>query len=238
MTETKALLFDVFGTVVDWRGSIARQMTAFAAEHLSPGEDRDWHVFADAWRARYQPAMEAVRSGARAFVVLDQLHRENLDAITPEFGLGSLGEDELARINRFWHSLDPWPDSAPGLTRLKQRFIIAPHSNGNVALMVDLARHGGLPWDAILGAEVTGHYKPVPQSYLRAAEMLGLLPGQCMMVAAHNSDLAAAQKCGLKTAFILRPHEHGPGQQTDLAADGDWDFIVESMEDLARQMGC
>ncbi len=232
----EALLFDVFGTVVDWRGSIARLGADFAA-----GRDLgtvDWTAFADAWRARYQPAMAAVREGRRPFAKLDVLHRENLDAILPDFGLEALDEAARAELNLFWHRLDPWPDSVPGMTRLKRRFIVAAQSNGNVSLMVEMARHGGLPWDAILGAEVVGYYKPRPEAYLEACARLDRPPGRCVMVAAHNDDLAAAAACGLKTAFVRRPKEKAPGQDADLAPSGDWDLVAEDLEDLAAQLGC
>lgn len=228
----RALLFDTFGTVVDWRGSISRQM---AAEF--PDAACDWQAFSDAWRARYQPSMEAVRSGKRPFVVLDVLHRENLEATAAEFGLTGLAADRLERINRFWHTLDPWPDSVPGMARLQRRYAIVAQSNGNVALMVDMKRHAGIPWDMILGAEVVGYYKRRPESYLRAAAMLGLEPAECMMVAAHNDDLASAQALGLRTAMVLRPKEHGPGQTSDLEARGDWDVVADDMQDLAGKLG-
>ena len=232
----RALLFDTFGTVVDWRGSIARQLAAeFDGEDLA--ERPDWAAFADAWRARYQPSMEAVRSGRRPFVVLDVLHHENLAATLADFGLTGLDPARLERINRFWHTLDPWPDSVAGMTRLSLRYAIVAQSNGNVALMVDMKRHAGLPWDMILGAEVVGYYKRRPESYLRAAEMLGLEPGQCMMTAAHNDDLAAAREQGMKTAMVLRPAEHGPGQTTDLEPAQDWDVVAGDMEQLATKLG-
>lgn len=236
LDAVRALLFDTFGTVVDWRGSVASQMAAEFAD-IPPQRAPDWAAFADAWRARYQPSMEEVRSGRRPFVVLDVLHRENLEATAVEFGLTGLSAARLDRINRFWHTLDPWPDSVPGMTRLGERYAIVAQSNGNVALMVDMKRHAGLPWDMILGAEVVGYYKRRPESYRRAAAMLGLDPAQCMMVAAHNDDLASARGEGMHTAMVLRPDEHGPGQTTDLAAEQDWDVVADSMEDLAARLG-
>ena len=232
----RALLFDTFGTVVDWRGSIARQLAAEFADADSHGA-QDWAAFADAWRARYQPAMEEVRSGRRPFVVLDVLHRENLAATAAQFGLAGLTEARLDRINRFWHTLEPWPDSVAGMSRLGKGYAIVAQSNGNVALMVDMKRHAGLPWDMILGAEVVGFYKRRPESYLRAAAMLGLEPDQCMMVAAHNDDLASARSLGLHTAMVLRPGEHGPGQTTDLVPAQEWDVVADSMEALASRLG-
>lgn len=232
-TDLRALVFDVFGTVVDWRSGVARDAAAFLHRH--DRADVDPGAFADAWRRRYSPAMEEVRSGRRPFVRLDVLHRENLDAILPEFGIapGSVPMPELDALNLAWHRLDPWPDVVAGLTRLKARYIVAPLSNGNISLMVDMAKRAGLPWDAILGAEVAQAYKPARQAYLRTAEVLGLAPGQLCMVAAHNGDLAAARECGLRTAFVPRPTEHGPGQTSDLTPDQDWDVIAGDIGALA-----
>ncbi|NKC32453.1 haloacid dehalogenase type II [Falsiroseomonas selenitidurans] len=235
--DVRILLFDVFGTVVDWRSSVAREVAPFLARH-APGVDPTG--FAVAWRRRYQPAMEAVRSGARPFTRLDILHRENLEGVLQESGLDPAAIDaaELDQLNKAWHRLDPWPDSVAGLARLKQRFLIAPLSNGNIALMLNLAKRAGLPWDAILGAEVARAYKPSPAAYLNTAEILGLAPGQCMLVAAHNNDLAAARRAGFRTAFVPRPTEHGPGQKTDLAPEQDWDAVAESFPALADRLGC
>jgi len=208
----KALTFDVFGTVVDWRGSIARDLGDYFAARKPPIE-RDWAIFADAWRGRYQPAMERVRSGNRGFVKLDVLHRENLREVLDEFGIAGLSEGERDHLNRVWHRLDPWPDSVPGMTRVKRRYALASLSNGNVSLIVAMAKRAGIPWDTVLGAETARAYKPQPEAYLRAAEMLSLAPAQCLMVAAHNNDLAAAAKCGFRTAFIRRPNEI-PGRPT------------------------
>lgn len=232
-TDLRALVFDVFGTVVDWRGGIARDAGAFLGRHGR--SDVDPSAFADAWRRRYSPAMEEVRSGRRPFVRLDVLHRENLDAILPGFGIapGSVPQAELDELNLAWHRLDPWPDAVAGLLRLKARYVVAPLSNGNIGLMVDMAKRAGLPWDAILGAEVAQAYKPMPEAYLRTAEVLGLAPGQVCMVAAHNGDLAAARECGLRTAFVPRPNEHGPGQTSDLTPDQDWDVIAGDFGALA-----
>lgn len=231
----EALCFDVFGTVVDWRSGVARQAEAILAPR---GLSRDGGAFADAWRARYQPAMEEVRAGRRPFVKLDVLHRENLEAVLAELGIRDLPEAEKAALNLAWHRLDPWPDVAPGLARLKRRYILAPVSNGNLRLMVDLARHGGLPWDAILGAEVARAYKPAPEAYLRAAELLDLPPSACAMVAAHNDDLAAARDQGFRTVFVPRPFEHGPGQTTDLEPTADWDLVARDFDGLATRLGC
>ena len=231
----KALTFDVFGTVVDWRSSIIREGRSLGERK---GVTADWEAFADAWRRLYQPAMEAVRTGERPWTKLDDLHRESLDKLVQQFGIEGLDEAELDYFNRAWHRLDPWPDTVEGLTRLKRKYPLATLSNGNVALMVNMARHGGLPWDAILGAEVTRHYKPMPQCYLGTAELLGVAPHECMLVAAHNSDLISAREVGFRTAFVARPTEYGPHQSEDFEAEHDFDFIAGDMVDLAVKMGC
>ena len=234
--KVQALVFDVFGTVVDWRGGVAREAAPFLARH---GQGRVApEALADAWRRQYSPSMEAVRSGQRPFVRLDVLHRENLEVALREVGLdpASVPPAELDALNLAWHRLDPWPDSVAGLARLKSRYIIAPLSNGNIRLMLDMAKRAGLPWDAILGAEVAQAYMPMPEAYLRTADVLGLAPGEIGMVAAHNGDLAAARQCGLKTAFVRRPAEHGPGQTTDLRPAQDWDAVADDFGDLADQL--
>jgi 2-haloacid dehalogenase len=237
LAGVKALGFDVFGTVVDWRNGVARDAAPFLIRHGRA--DADPLAFADAWRRQYQPAMERVRSHGRPFVKLDILHRENLVVILPEFGIDpdSVPPAELDALNLAWHRLDPWRDVVAGLTRLKSRFIIATLSNGNVSLMVDMAKRAGLPWDAILGAEPARAYKPSPEAYLRTADMLGLRPDELCLVAAHNSDLAAARACGLKTAFVLRPRDQGLGQHTDLAPEQAWDVVSTDFCDLADQVG-
>jgi 2-haloacid dehalogenase len=201
------------------------------------GVELDATGFADAWRARYQPKLEEVRSGARPFDVLDVLHRESLDDLLPGFGLGALDEAERDELVRAWHRLDPWPDVVPGLTRLKRAYVIGPLSNGNVALLVNMAKRAGLPWDVVLSAQTSGAYKPQPASYLNAAAMLGLEPGEVTMVAAHNGDLAAARAAGLGTAFVPRPQEHGEGQATDLAPAADWDAVAPDFVALAAALG-
>ena len=233
----KALVFDVFGTVVDWRSGVAREAAVFLARHPINGIDPS--EFADAWRRRYAPAMEEVRSGRRAFVRLDVLHRENLLAVLADYGIdaASIPSEEVDALNLAWHRLDPWPDSVSGLTRLKATRIIAPLSNGNIVLMLDMAKRAGIPWDAILGAEVVQAYKPMPEAYLRTADVLGLRPEQMCLVAAHNNDLAAARQCGYRTAFVARPTEHGPGQTTDLKAEADWDAVARDFNDLADKVG-
>jgi 2-haloacid dehalogenase len=229
----QALFFDVFGTLADFRTSIAREAQAI----LSPlGHAIDWLDFADAWRREYQPALEEVRSGRAPYRKLDLLHRENLDRILPRFGVGSLPEDAAQNLNLAWHRLDCWPDVAPGLARLKRRFRLAPVSNGNISLMVDIARRNGLPWDAILGAEIAGDYKRKPRVYLASAAALDLAPADCMMVAAHSDDLAAAAALGLATAHIARPNEQGPGKG-EAAPKVPVDFAATSLEHLAAQLG-
>jgi len=233
MAEVKALFFDVFGTVVDWRTSIARE-----AERLlkQQGIAVDWLAFADAWRAEYQASLEEVRSGRRPFCKLDVLHRENLERVLPRFGVSGLSEDMLRDLNLAWHRLDGWPDSAPGLVRLKRQFMLAPVSNGNVSLMVALARRNGFPWDAILGSETAHDYKPKPGVYLAACEALDLAPAECMMVAAHSNDLSHAASNGLRTAHISRPNEHGPGKGEPVPK-APVDFAARSLEELAEKLG-
>ncbi len=229
----KALFFDVFGTLTDWRTSVAREAEAV----LKPlGVSVDWLAFADAWRGEYQPAMDEVRAGTIPFCKLDVLHRRNLERILPRFGIAGLSEDILSDLNRAWHRLDAWTDVAPGLTRLKRRLLLAPVSNGNISLMVDLARRNGLPWDAILGAEIAGDYKPKPRVYLAACAAFDLAPGDCMMVAAHSRDLAAAAALGLRTAHVARPNEHGPGTG-ERAPTVPVDVASVSLLDLADKLG-
>lgn len=235
MSTVRALCFDVFGTVVDWRTGISRELERV----LRPrGAKQDFAALADAWRARYQPAMEEIRRGRRPFARLDILHRENLLYVLEKAGVESLSEVEIDDLNRAWHRLDPWPDAVPGLGRLKRAFILATCSNGNVALMVNMAKRAGLPWDAILGAEVAGAYKPDPAVYLRTADLLGLQPADCMMVAAHVDDLTAAQAVGYKTAFVARPREHGGGPTNDLKAACGFDVTALDFIDLAAKLDC
>jgi 2-haloacid dehalogenase len=232
----KACLFDVFGTVVDWRTSVTRELEEFARERGI--RDVDWLEFTVAWRALYQPSMEEVRSGRRPFAVLDELHRESLVKLLERYRILELSAPDIDEMNRVWHRLEPWPDVREGLARIKRRRIIAPCSNGNIALMVNLARHCGLPWDCILGAETARAYKPLPEAYLASCRQLGLVPAEVMMVAAHNNDLRAAKAQGLATAFVARPKEHGPGQTTDLAPDpGCVDVAALDFVELAEQLG-
>lgn len=229
--------FDVFGTVVDWRTSVARACEPFLRTH---GIAADPFDFADAWRAQYQPAMEEVRSGRRPWARLEVLNLENLQRVLAQHGVdaGALPLATLAELNRCWQRLDPWPDAVPGLLRLKRRFAIAPISNGSIAGMLHLARHGGLPWDAILGAEIARTYKPQPAVYLASCEAAGYAPAQACMVAAHNNDLAAARALGLATVFLRRPLEHGPRQTSDLVAEQAWDVVAESMLEVADALAC
>jgi len=232
MERIKALFFDVFGTLVDWRGSIVRETRAT----LAPlGVAIDWEAFADAWHSHYQPAMDEVRSGRSPFTTLDVLYRRNLDLVLKQFGLDSLDDPVRAELTRAWHRLDAWPDTAPGLARLRARYRLAPLSNGNISIMVDLARRNGLIWDAILGAEVARDYKPKASVYLSAAAAFDCAPEQAMMVAAHSYDLAAAAALGLRTAFIARPDEYGPGKG-ERAAKVPVDLAVASLTALADRL--
>jgi 2-haloacid dehalogenase len=230
----KALVFDVFGTVVDWRTSVAREVEALARRK---GLNIDGLKFADAWRGLYAPSMNRVRTGELPWTRLDRLHRMMLDRVLADFGVKGLSEEETDALNRAWHRLQPWPDTVAGLTRLKKKFIIAPLSNGNVALMTNLARHGGLPWDCILGAELVRHYKPDREVYQSAADFLDVKPADVMMVAAHLGDLRAAKSVGLRTAFVVRPLEYGPAGKPDLAPDASVDLAAKDFVDLAARLG-
>jgi len=233
MKQIKALFFDVFGTVVDYRSSVIRQLQALGEEK---GISADWASFADQWRGLYQPSMEDVRTGRRSWTILDTLHRESLDALLVQFGISGLSESEIDHLNRAWHRLDPWPDTVEGLHLLKRDHIISTLSNGNTALLLNMAKRAGLPWDLILGAESARAYKPQPEAYLRNIAFTGLEPQECMMVAAHNSDLQAASELGIRTAFVVRPTEYGPDQKIDLKAEGDWDIVTDSFVGLATQI--
>lgn len=234
VAHVKACLFDVFGTVVDWRSSIAADLAAFGAQR---GITADWTRFTDDWRGLYQPAMEEVRSGRRPWTILDVLHRESLETLLARHAITGLSEVDIVHINRAWHRLSPWPDTVEGLTRLKARVIIGTLSNGNVGLLTRLAKHARLPWDVVLGAETSQAYKPLPQAYLRAAELLNLKPAETMLVAAHNGDLAAAAAAGLRTAFVARPLEYGPRQDRDVEADRPWDIVADSFVGVAEAFG-
>jgi 2-haloacid dehalogenase len=231
----KALIFDTFGTVVDWRGSIIAEGNAWSK---TKRVEIDWAGFADRWRAGYAPAMEKVRRGELPWTKLDDLHRMILDGLFMEFRMmPAMPEEEKDHWNRVWHRLKPWPDSVAGLTRLKKKFTIAPLSNGNVALLTDMAKNAGLPWDLILSAELAKHYKPDREAYMTAVDLLGLEPGQVMMVAAHINDLNAARSFGLRTGFVHRPNEYGPIRQADSASPGQFDIVSRDILDLASQLG-
>jgi 2-haloacid dehalogenase len=234
VNTVKALVFDTFGTVVDWRSSVAAEIEQLAKRK---GFTVDGAKFADAWRAGYGPSMNRVRTGDLPWTKLDELHRMTLDRILPEFKIAGLVEEEKAALNHAWHRLKPWPDAVAGLTRLKQQYIIAPLSNGNISLMTELAKFGGLPWDAILGAELAHHYKPDREVYQSAADFLDLKPADVMMVAAHLGDLRAAKGVGLRTAFVTRPLEYGPGGRADLKPDASVDVSAKDFNDLAAQLG-
>jgi 2-haloacid dehalogenase len=233
LSSVKAIVFDTFGTVVDWRSSIAADLGAWGASH---GVEADWLALVDAWRGRYEPQKDRVRKGEIAWTNIDDLHREALSSLLPEFGLSGLSEEQVVHINRVWHRLDGWPDAVEGLARLKTRYVIGPLSNGNVALLVNMAKHAGLPWDAIFSCEHFQRYKPHPDTYLGVCRQMYLAPHEVMMCAAHNYDLRAARAVGLKTAFVARPAEFGPGQKTDLVPEDDWDVVATDLRDLARQM--
>lgn len=231
----QALFFDTFGTLVDWRTSVIRELKWLGVQR---GIEADWTQFADDWRAMYQPAMDGVRRGNREWRNLDALHRESLITLLSRYHIEGLTEEEIDGLNRVWHRLEPWPDTVEGMNRLAKRFILNPMSNGNVRLLTDLARHARLPFHLILGAEAVRCYKPLPGSYLGNAELLMLEPREIMMVAAHNSDLAAARKLGFQTAFVRRPTEYGAAQTKDLKADSDWDVVADSMIEVADALGC
>jgi len=229
----RALVFDVFGTVVDWRGSIIRECRELGRRTKLAV---DWAAFADAWRAGYRPAMARVRSGELPWMSIDQLHRMILDELLARFDIVGLTEQQVDHLNRVWHRLEPWPEARRGLALLKRRYLLATLSNGNMALLVNMAKHARLPWDCVLSAELFRHYKPDPETYLGAAALLGLEPGEVMMVAAHKDDLRAAKACGLATAFVRRPRERGPGAKLDLAPEPDFDVNAKDFVDLAARM--
>jgi 2-haloacid dehalogenase len=232
-TTVCAIVFDTFGTVVDWRGSLIRSLNDFGKEH---DLDAPWERIADRWRAAYQPNLDRVRRGELTWTILDELHRAALLELLPEFGIAPLPEKDIRFLTCCWHRLSPWPDAVEGLRRLKRKYVIGPLSNGNLSLLVNLAKFAELPWDVIFGADLFRHYKPDPETYLGVCAFLGLRPAQVMLGAAHNYDLAAARELGLRTAFIPRPLEHGEGQITDLSADQRWDIVAADMVDLAEQL--
>jgi 2-haloacid dehalogenase len=234
ISNVKACIFDVFGTVVDWRTSIIRQARQFGKDNEV---EADWEAFAEAWRGKYGPYMNKVRTGELPWTNLDRLHRMSLDVVLEEFHIEGISEEVKDEFNKAWHHLDPWPDTVPGLYRLKRKFILSPMSNGNIALMTNMAKNGGMPWDCILGAEVAQHYKPDPESYLTAVELLGMRPEQVVMTAAHQPDLLSAQKTGVKTAFVPRPMEHGPDRTPDPTPDPSFNVVASSFVDLAAKVG-
>lgn len=233
--KIKALVFDVFGTVVDWRSSITREIRS-VGERM--GVEADWEAFADRWRAGYHDGMQAFRDGTDIWKTADQMYRDRLDLLLAEHGITDLSEPETDHLNRAWHRLDPWPDSVEGLTRLKSKFVIGTLSNGNVGLLVNMAKYGGLPWDVVFAGELVGSYKPDPKVYLMAANLLGLEPDEVMMTAAHGGDLIAAKNTGLSTAFVTRPDEFGSsGRKPDLAAPPEADVAASDFIDLAAKLG-
>jgi len=233
-SSIRALTFDVFGTVVDWRGSIIREARALGKQKNLKA---DWAAVADAWRDGYKPAMDRVRKRQLPWMSIDQLHRLILDDVLAKLRLDALTAQDRDHLNLAWHRLRPWPDSRPGLKRLKKRYVLATLSNGNISLLVNMARNAGLPWDCVFSAELFRHYKPDPEAYLGAAALLGLQPSQVLMVAAHKDDLQAAKRCGLRTAFVRRPLERGPGATSDLSSDPSFDFNADDFNDLASQLG-
>ena len=234
LESVRALTFDVFGTVVDWRSGVARDAAAILGGHDT---ELDWGVFGDRWRALYQPSMERVRSGERPWTRLDDLHRASLLQVLDEFGIKDLSDADIAGLNRAWHRLDPWPDVVEGLGRLRTRYTLATLSNGNVSLLVDMAKRAGLPWDAVLGAEVARAYRPLPEAYLATAGLLDCHPEECLMVAAHHHDLVAARSCGFRTAYVHRPKEFGPIPKNDLPAEHGHDLVVADFLELANALG-
>ena len=227
----KVLAFDIFGTVVDWHGSIVREM-----RQLHP--QVDGAAFARAWRAGYKPAMQRVASGELGWTRIDELHRIILDSVLPQFGLQHLGEEERVHLNRAWHRLDPWPDAVEALTRLKRRYTICSLSNGNIGLLTNMAKRAGLPWDCVLSAEVFRAYKPDPAAYLGVAGVFDLPPGEVMLVAAHHDDLSGARRCGLRTAYVERPAEFGADQPKDVSPRPENDLHGRDLLDIAAQLGC
>jgi 2-haloacid dehalogenase len=232
--DVKVLVFDTFGTVVDWRSVVIEEGTALSK---AKGFTLDWPAFADEWRAAYGPSMNKVRTGELPWTKLDLLHRMSLDALLAKHSVTMLSEAEKKEFNRVWHRGRPWPDSVAGLTRLKSRFTIAPMSNGNISLLTDMAKHGGLPWDCILGAELVRHYKPDPETYLSPVELFDRTPPEVMMVAAHSGDLQAAKRLGLRTAYVHRPLENGAGKAAQMPAAGSFDIIVHDFRELAAALG-
>jgi 2-haloacid dehalogenase len=232
--EVRALTCDTYGTIVDWRGSILDELRAFGQAR---GLSVDWETFLSDWKSCYRVGMEKVNAGAWPWTTVDTIYRRRLDELILSYGIVGVTEQEVEHLNRVWWRLRPWPDSVAGLTRLRKRYVMTPLSNASFAGMVHLARFAGLPWDCIITAENAKRYKPAAEVYRLAIELLGVQPGEIMMVAAHNYDLAAARSHGMRTAFVPRPTEYGPTQTTDLKPESDWDVVAKDMEDLARLLG-
>jgi 2-haloacid dehalogenase len=233
--DLKALVFDTFGTVVDWRTSVIEDFRAFGKHKVM---NVDWEAFVDEWKTSYRPGMDAVRSGQWPWTRVDQIYRKKLDEILPKYGVIGLTEHEKVYLNRVWHRLNPWPDSVAGLARLKKEYVIAPLSNSDLDCLVNMAKHAGLPWDAIFCSELFHHYKPDPEVYLGAIELLNLKPQEVMLVAAHNYDLRAARSHRMQTAFVPRPTEYGPSQKTDLKPEEAWEIVAADFGELASALGC
>ena len=231
LKDVKAILFDTFGTVTDWRTSILEDFRTFGKRKAL---NADWEALLDEWKTGYRPGMDAVRSGEWPWTRVDAIYRRKLDEILSKYGLGDLPESDKVYLNRAWHRIDAWPDAVEGLTRLKKKYVISPLSNGDVDCLVNMAKHAGLPWDVILCAEIFRHYKPDPQVYLGAIELLGLEAHEVMLVAAHNYDLRAARSHGMRTGFVARPTEYGPDQKTDLKAEERWDVVAKDFGELAE----
>jgi len=230
----RILAFDVFGTVVDWRSSVIAESEQLGK---AKGLSINWAAFADAWRGAYRPSLDRVQRGEQPWTKLDDLHRASLEQILMQFKIEGLSRDEIDHFNRVWHRLKPWPDSVAGLQRLKSRFVITTLSNGNISLLTNMAKHAGLPWDCILCAESVRHYKPDPEIYRLIPELFDLKPEQIMLVAAHENDLQAAKTHGLRTAFVYRPLEHGPGKTSSIPPAGTFDFVAKDFLDLADRLG-
>ena len=233
-SDLRVCIFDVFGTVVDWRGSLIQDLPGLGKKY---GMDTDWTSFADDWRGLYQPQMHRVRKGELPWTNIDELHKEAFEMLLAKRGLKHPGEEGSWEFTRLWHKLRPWPDSVEGIGMMKKKYVVATLSNGNVALLINMAKNGGIPWDHCFSGETFKHYKPDPETYLGACRLLALPPGEVMMVAAHNDDLRSAAELGLQTGFVARPTEYGPGQKTDLVAKGDWTVVAKDFVELAEKLG-
>lgn len=235
LSDLKVCIFDVFGTVVDWRGSLIADLPALGKKY---GIETDWTSFADDWRGLYQPQMGRVRKGELPWTRIDDLHKEAFEMLLKKRGLKHPGEEGSWEFTHLWHRLRPWPDSVEGIGLMKKKYVVSTLSNGNVALLINMAKNSGIPWDHCFSGETFHHYKPDPEAYLGVVDSMYLKPHQVMLCAAHNNDLAAAQKCGLSTGYINRPYEHGPNQKVDFKATGDWDAVGDTIIELAKKIGC